>query len=724
MTKRISTKQRNDLTDLATDIALRMLSAKNTPSDNHKLLIRATCETLVRAASGHLDWRVAIALPTGAGKSTALASTLFAIHEMDLIQTMPVMVLQEQILAGQDLHRLLLAGYGDRTGIESDKDTGIKARLIAHVHQDEGKSPEDAEYAPIVIATHARSRMAHDVKRMTLYGGRRRGIWIDEGLLATDAFGRTVTKVKTVIGEVAAEARQHARELKAATNEDRSEEANRVTALYVWAVDVVAKIKRADEMLCLQIKTQSTGPKTLDVKLPKPEFDADWAIGFCKRMQINNLAEKLILATAFDSSAFTLVARGVAGSVLNHRRVLPVEFDSGAVVLDACYDIDALQKLDDGLIRAEGMSWWPRTSLGPLRVSEMKTWQNVTLLWMKANSGNHSLRKSGAMKALIISVAKLLIKIGRDGDRILVCAYQAFEGSLARRIEQAIETLDPSIHVVTSGASAAQIVEGKKTFYLSTVHWGAHHSTNEHQDARIVIALGDFTIANEDAAAMIMGQRAATDDVPPKPTPSSTTEFEESDLDNLAEAAKPMSSPIPTRVEILAMLDQYAATKLGQLAGRGRARQVENGAAKEMVFAMVTARERTFLALQKDLMPGSKWTRWDPPEVLIASEVKQAAGGDKGRDARTEKSNVKRAYDIIRPQLEAMRKGSRDPIRVSSRRTRVLFGLPGPETWLSTKVLSRAFDRLVLLPWISLETGPDGKPTLPRTIVVEPSDAF
>lgn len=701
-----------EIIEEALTLTLRMLAPSNpNPSEIHKSLLRATLETLVRNAFGELEPRVIVGLPTGAGKTTCIAAAIFTLNRHGLLDTHPVLVLAEQIKAGSELRELLAEGYGRRTGLIDDADSGIPERLISHVYSaDEGgDAPEAADVTPVCIATHKRTRMVKDIRRLLDYQGIRRACWIDEGILASSAFGlRADSATEQFLAiQVAVKSAREKNTFKRwraegseAAPETPEEHEERLVSLMTWASKSLAVYEEARTTLRAAVAARVAGMKNskLPVKLshrvslPEPRFDIDWAIGELKGQRVGELAHRILEAASVAPDSFTLVSTGADQTVLQHRRILPKELDRGVVVLDAGAEVDALQRIDRALINAETLPWWPRDDTGkPIPARDLKDWSNVELHWMKTSSGKVSLENRGIFTQIVDAVAKLIADHARAGDEILVCTYRSRKQKLSDVLPVVVRKLRRDLKVACDGDTRPNV-----DLWIRTTHWGLHHSTNAFQAARIVIGLGDFPISKADIEALILGQASTTDD-------------EES----------PAVQKIVREEGNERVLNAYCATKLLQLAGRGRSRQVVDGKAKDMIFAFTTARQSTAGLLQHTSMPGSRPVDWPLPQGLAEKQKAQRAGLTQNSTA-PEDTKMQHAVDLLSAGLIRLQKKD-EAVAVDARRLRSVCGLPGRDGWLTARVLKTAVDRLGdMADFEIIRGGPAGQ----RTIRVLPELPF
>ncbi len=660
-------------------LTLKMLSVSNTNiTEVHKGLLRATLETLIRNAFGELDSRVIVGLGTGAGKSTCVSAALFTLNKHGLLEDHPVLVLAEWIKAGRELCDVLVDGPSGRTGSMDDGE-GIPEDLISHVYSvDEGgDSPEEADESPICIATHRRTRMVRDIRRLLDYKGKRRAVWIDEGILASSAFGLKATKAHEKFVEIgeAAKTALGREAFKRRSKEGDDEVTSELAALAEWSEEALEIYEAARDILKAKVIKKSledsgdlkTHKLSQPVRLPEPTFDVDNAINVLKGEQVDELAHRILEAASVAPESFVLVATGAEQTVLQHRRILPAELDHGVVVLDAGAEVDALQGIDKLLIRAETLPWWPTDASGtPVPASTLKGWNNVKVHWMNTHSGRGSFDNAKTFNQIIQATAKLIVEQAQSGDQILVCTYKGREEKLADRLPEAVRK------ILKAEGKAMKVACGGDTrpnvdLWIRTTHWGLHHSTNIFQEARIVIGLGDAPISKADTEALILGQASTGGE----PTPQQRKRVVKAEAGNI-------------------VLDHYCATKILQLAGRGRSRQVINGQAREMIFAFTTARKLTADLITETVMKGSKRFDWPLPEGLKAARDAQRAG--LRNQGAPEDTKVAQAVKLMLPALEKLR--GPEAVLVSARSIRHVCGLPGSRSWVTGFILNSALDRL------------------------------
>jgi hypothetical protein len=706
------TLRASEIIEEALALTLRMLAPSNSnPSEIHKSLLHATLETLIRNAFGELDSRVIVGLPTGAGKTTCIAAAIFTLHKHGLLESHPVLVLAEQIKAGTELRELLVEGYGRRTKLADDAASGILERLISHVYSiDEGgDAPEAADVAPVCIATHKRTRMVKDIRRLLDYQGTRRACWIDEGILASSAFGLradSATEQFLAIQVAVKSAREKCtfKRWRAEGSESApqtpEEHEERLVSLMTWASKSLAVYEEARATLRSDLAARVAGMENAKlpvkvsrrVSLPEPSFDIDWAIGELKGQRVGELAHRILEAASVAPDSFTLVSTGADQTVLQHRRILPRELDHGVVVLDAGAEVDELQRIDRALINAETLPWWPKSGgEKPIPARDLKDWSNVELHRMKARSGKVSLENRGVFTQLVEATAQFIAEHARAGDEILVCTYRSRKQKLSDVLPDAVRRLRKDLRVACDGDTRPNV-----DLWIRTTHWGLHHSTNAFQEARIVIGLGDFPISKADIEALILGQASTTED------------------EGSLAVQKTVREEGNERV-----LNAYCATKLLQLAGRGRSRQVVAGKAKEMIFAFTTARQPTADLLHHTGMPGSRIVDWPLPQGLADKQKAQRAGLAQNSKA-AEDTRVQQAVDLLAKGLIRLQKND-DPIAVDARRLRSVCGLPGRDGWLTSRVLKTAVDRLGDMPDFEVVRGGDAGQ---RTIRVLPELPF
>ena len=169
------------LNELATKLTISALeSFDNQVGDSHTAALRQTISTFTSVAAARLSGTTVIDLPTGMGKSTAMACWTKAVHELKLNMD-GIVIAVEKIEAQQDTFKALTTGEMAIPAIEIGVWNG---------GQDQATPPtfpgQEAMYqnCSIIIITHARLKQLGSNTKALSFKGRTRSILLHDEALA------------------------------------------------------------------------------------------------------------------------------------------------------------------------------------------------------------------------------------------------------------------------------------------------------------------------------------------------------------------------------------------------------------------------------------------------------------------------------------------------------------------------------------------------------------
>lgn len=563
-------------------------------SDRHEELTHATARVLAHLAGGRILGRHCISSPVGLGKTQSIKAAMAVLgHETpDLV----LLSLHQKVDAGREVAKEVAAWMAARGW-------AVPEDLLGHVHsQPGGLAPSAASARRFVIATHERSRR-ESIASVALYRSAiMRPCIVDEALYSSWAHGCSVDALHSA----------HVR-IKAALA-DRSV-SRRVCdeAMVAWIEPTLIKIRaRVEIAQCelLQFGRVEASPavdlQTIEDDDLRKEVEHRLKHDFGKDGRL--LGE--VLTSTARSGSFHLAVKapreGADGDApaafLQHRRTLPADLLRNAIIFDAGAEVDRLLRLDDGieLIAAKGARYshmLPAWAQEDRSLRGIKSWAAVDVWHMARAGGKDKMHRHFAgrpsrkvRKAVAEDVAEFIVTRCADAKRILVCIHKDSQADEWIALALADRGVDPR----DIGRDVDSEPDPEERFRIEFTHWGLHDALNCWNDADAVIAVGGWTVSDDVARAQALGQIALNRVNPETPDDRVKREVQRSRV----------------------------STSLYQLAGRGRARNMEDGRALPMLFAFIYddragegERVGPIVRDLRHLMPGAQWRMWVPVDA-------------------------------------------------------------------------------------------------------------
>lgn len=552
------------LTDTAHDDLCTFLTSKgNTLGDDHKAALLALLDLFSQLASGTLTKRVAVGLPCGMGKTSAVKAWLGALAKLggNPMESVGVSVASSKVEELCDLKRSLVDDFNvpaDAIGIvhsfTHDPDWHSKSPDQRRSGTASEPATEKPEECPILLITHARVHMGSDgLSAFQNYRGRERQLMIfDESLLVSAA--RSL-RVQSVV-----HARGFVRDIRVKRTEIYEE-------LEAWLSDCLKVLdteaaRQRDQNLspCVVRLPYCTEEKLAEFK----EFANRYSEGFM---------ESIPVLSDFVAENIRVTVTSKGDDLLTYTIRVPSSIKSIAV-LDASYVIRELEQLDSSIVSAESLldaetDW-----------TNLKDHRDVTTHQMCRGGGRASMKTAFRRSRKNRDVSQAVIEVVKSipaPNKILIFTHKQ------RSCDEPNQAA-----VLESDLKAAGIDSSR----IRWATWGQESGTNEYADISNVILCGIYRRSDSDIAAHALGQ-----------------------TDNLL-------GPVD-RTFVDRLVRSEVANAAYQAICRTACRRVDNGRALKTNAWIIDYDDGLFGELEK-VLPGAtfkEWTSSKAAETRIAAQL-------------------------------------------------------------------------------------------------------
>jgi len=533
----------------------------NRLSKDHKAALLALVETMTEMAVGKRTGRWAFGLPTGTGKTTAIAAwcaTLVATGVDDI----GVSIAASKVEALCELKRDLLAQGvpEDRIGLVHSKrfDPGKRegVRRGDPAFDAYASEPSEGHDRQILLVTHQRVRGC-SLDGYGTYRGRPRDLMLyDESLLVSDSYGVPVNRLRAGISWFQV---MHGHEEQYAP--------------------LIGFLEETDRLIS-QALSKGGGGGLITLPPTTPETLESYRRLLDGHEAVAPLYELLEIAT----QELRVIGQG-QGAVVSYQISVPPELGN-ILVLDASQPIRRLVHLDKTIKDAE--EHLPQVHQVGCPLSNIKRFDDVTIHQMFSGGGRSTMNTSFTLdreegRGVSLAVVDVIREQVPDDEAVLVFVYKTRQGDNAKRGKRgpvdyrAILLSD----LQEAGIDVEAMVEtpsGPRR-RINVATWGSETSTNAYDHCSHVILAGVLQRSPVDLAACYLGQ---TDNLEGDVQDREVSDLQASEVSHL----------------------------VYQALSRGRCRKVDNGRALPMT-AWIIHRDK---GLQKDLekvMPGVNWEVWE-----------------------------------------------------------------------------------------------------------------
>jgi hypothetical protein len=436
----------------------------NAPSDWHRAALLELLDTFAGYVEGREHGRKAFALPTGMGKTSAIAAFVATLHKLDIDAA--VCVAASKVEALCDLKRDFM-----RLGVPPQK-IGLKHTLV------DASEPSTSDRSfPYQLVTHARVRGGgHDFQLFGRHDGKPRALLIyDETMFRSDVLGLDALTVDSALGAL--------RPLAEAAPESA------LSLAYGYLAQCNEAVKTA--LVHLQETSDSTGQGVaVEFEALEPLAIRGYAQALraarIPRSQVDTLEDLLDIS----QEPLRVVAAGSNRGVIWVSEAVPRELRN-VVVLDASHSIRRLASMDSSvaLVNSFEVEW-------------LKSFENVEVIQLLAAGGRNSIEKAAAKtgrqrSALSREVIDLVRDNWETAKGILVFTFK-------QRTLDIVDQLRGDLRHAGFDPSAHGPDEEPRIEFLT---WGEETSLNGYEHCDVVIMAGVLHRAPLDLAAAIRGQK-------------------------------------------------------------------------------------------------------------------------------------------------------------------------------------------------------------------------
>jgi hypothetical protein len=431
----------------------------NSVSEGHALALHSLLHRMARYCAGQAYGRVVFPLPTGMGKTTAIAALIVALTRLGY--TVPLVIACKTIEAMAGLYQLL-------------RDEEVPDHLIGLKHSDSRLHTTENDNRRYQFVTHERIRRDGATPLLLWHGGQVRPLCIyDETLLSGQA---TTIRTDDLYMGVAA--------FRALTEKGEAQaEVLRYLEAAMQAVDpAVVKLKQQGEIDCCPLRLPNASPEQL----------AKWQTVLLSRSSnLNAYGDRLV--DFLEMSGDCRIVRTSQGlGLVSIEKCIPLELYN-VMVLDASAPIRELAKLDSSLHIIE--PW----------VAETKSFETVEVVQILAGGGRSTLEESMFGKDDVSPVSKEIIAILKErdseasGEGVLFYLYKPkWRGDMQSKLKHDLRKAGINLE--------ERVADDRPRFAFET--WGRHEGTNDYHYCTTVILVGVLQVDFISIAGMIKAQKA------------------------------------------------------------------------------------------------------------------------------------------------------------------------------------------------------------------------
>ena len=435
----------------------------NVLSEMHRAALYELVDTFTDYVEGAATGRKAFGLPTGMGKTSAIAAFVAALHSLDV--QVAVAVAASKVEALCNLKRDFL-----RLGVPASK-IGLKHSLVEATEPSTGTTS-----FPFQLITHARVRSGKDFELFGSHEGMRRALLIhDETLFRSDVLAIESVALQSALGA-----------LKPIVE---AQDNSTLALAFKYLGNCDETIQGALTGLRGQGGSTARGVE-IELEAREPTEIAGYIHAIRGSRLVPNQADTLedLLQLSQDPLRVVLTQQG--GGVLWCAEVVPKELRD-VVVLDASHAIRSLARMDPTVELVNSFS-----------VDPIKTFGAVKVVQIVAGGGRDTTEKAVASNrreksALSLEVIDLVRENWESTSGILVFTFKKRTLDIVDQLRRDLlhAGFDPS----------ATGPEGKPRIQFLT--WGEETSINGYEHCDVVIMAGVLQRSFLNIAASIRGQK-------------------------------------------------------------------------------------------------------------------------------------------------------------------------------------------------------------------------
>lgn len=449
-----------------TDTAFNTLEADlirygSTLSENHRCALYELVGTLTKFAQGTITGRLAMALPTGMGKTSAIIAWVSSLHKLGL-DHVSVAVSASKVEALCSIKRDLIAHGVPEEKIGLKHSLGDKASMASTGDLDR----------PYMLVTHQRVRGGAEHKLFTMHKGEPRDVMIyDESLFKSDTFAVSERDIRKSLAWLW---------------EDVAGRTDKYESLLEYLGDCTGRISAA-------LAAIKANPEHAEDIITLPERISLELAGYSELLAGRLELEPLRNLLDVSQNPLRLSRTSQDDGVIAYRLAVPGDLKN-VLILDASYPVRSLVKMDPTIVEGSRFA----------RDEELKRFDSLTINQMFSYGGRHSItesmRETQKENRHISREIAEVIK-GFPGDEsVLVFTFK-------RRPSDQVDILqtlqdDLGAHGIDL---EAETPEGKKRINFLT--WGDETSLNSYSHCKNVILGGVLHRSHLDIASVIVGQR-------------------------------------------------------------------------------------------------------------------------------------------------------------------------------------------------------------------------
>lgn len=448
-----------------TDTSFNILEADlirygSTLSENHRCALYELVGTLTKFAQGTITGRLAMALPTGMGKTSAIIAWVSSLHKLRF-DHVSVAVSASKVEALCSIKRDLIAHGVPEEQIGLKHSLGEKASM---------ESTGDLD-RPYMLVTHQRVRGGVEHKLFTMHKGNPRDVIIyDESLFKSDTFAvseRDIRKSLAWLREDVAGKTDRYGSLLGYLGECAKHVSNTLAALK-------EKTGAAEEIIIL--------PERTSLEL------AGYRELLGSRLQLEPL--RSLLDVSQNPLRLSLTSQD--DGVIAYRLAVPEDLKN-VLILDASYPVRSLVKMDSTIVEGSKFA----------KDEELKRFDSLVINQMLSYGGRHSItesmRETEKEKRHISREIAAVIKGIPADESVLLFTFKL-------RPSDQVDILQ----TLQGDLGAAGIELGAKTpeghQRINFLTWGDETSLNSYSHCKNVILAGVLHRSHLDIASVIVGQ--------------------------------------------------------------------------------------------------------------------------------------------------------------------------------------------------------------------------
>lgn len=534
----------------------------NKLSQDHRLALYALVGTMTEMAQHRLTGRWAFGLPTGTGKTTAIAvwcATLKADHISVAVSASKIEALcelkREMIKQGVEPKKigLIHSKKYDPEKVDAVRAGGREADRYA-------SEPSEGEDRQIMLVTHQRVRGC-SLDSFNLYKGKPRDLLLyDESLVVSDSLGIPVNMLKGALGWLKG-------------THGTKEKYSAVISYLDRAVDEITN-------------AHSDGGEIITL----PERTEEQISGYREVLGKSMVLDPVRSLLDLYDQQIRVIPTG-QGGVVWYNVSVPSSIKN-ILVLDASQPIRKLVHLDPTIKDAE--KGLPQIKLVGTPLSNIKKFDNVTIRQMFAGGGrstmtDHFARDNAEDRKVSQAVIEV-VKAVPDDEAVLIFTYKHrptdkvdFPKIILGDLEDAGVKIGATVDITLPNGTTETRPR------INVVTWGMETSTNDYDHCSHVILAGVLQRSPVDLAAAFLGQ---------------TDNFTQ---DIGYQVVKELQSS-----EVCHMIYQALS--------RGRCRKVSNGQALPMTGWIIHKDDQIKKEMEK-VLPGASWKVWQSEHFAQSTKV-------------------------------------------------------------------------------------------------------